>query len=73
VSVSVVIPAYNAEGTLGATLDSLLAQTSREWEAVVVDDGSRDATAKVAEESAARDERIRLIRQKNGGEAAARG
>lgn len=70
--VSVVIPAYDAAETLAETLESLLAQTHPEWEAIVVDDGSRDGTAAVVEAFTARDARIRMIRQANAGEAAAR-
>lgn len=70
--VSVVIPAYNAEGTLGATLDSVRGQTYGNLEIVVVDDGSRDGTADVARRYAAEDGRIRLISIPNGGVANAR-
>ena len=71
-SISVVIPAYNREATLGVSLDALLAQSHQDWEAVVVDDGSADRTAAVAEEYAARDPRIRVHRQPNGGVSVAR-
>lgn len=72
IAVSVVIPCYNCAPWLGAALDSLLAQTRGDWEAIVVDDGSTDASAQVAGEYAARDGRIRLVRQPNGGVGAAR-
>jgi hypothetical protein len=71
-SISVVIPAFNAAATLGDTLDSLLAQTSGAWEAIVVDDGSTDATGEIAARCAERDTRIRVVRQANAGMAAAR-
>jgi peptidoglycan/xylan/chitin deacetylase (PgdA/CDA1 family)/GT2 family glycosyltransferase len=71
-SISVVIPAYNREATLGVSLDALLAQTHQDWEAVVVDDGSADGTAAIAEEYATRDPRIRVHRQPNGGVSVAR-
>jgi len=71
-NVSIVIPAWNAGATLAETLDSLLAQTFREWEAVVVDDGSTDGTSDVTAAYSAREPRIRLIRQTNAGEAGAR-
>jgi glycosyltransferase involved in cell wall biosynthesis len=71
-SVSAIIPARDAEATLGQTLDSLLAQTVPDWEAVVVDDGSVDGTAEVALAYAARDPRVRLLRARAGGAAAAR-
>lgn len=71
-TVSVVIPAYNASRTLGETLRSAMAQTHAELEILVVDDGSTDETVQVAEELAALDGRIRLLRQANAGVAAAR-
>src|ERR687891_679287 len=71
-NVSVIIPAYDAAETIAETLESVLAQTSRNWEAVVVDDGSHDDTARIVENFTRREKRIRLIRQPNGGEAAAR-
>jgi glycosyltransferase involved in cell wall biosynthesis len=70
--VSVVIPAYNGENYLAATLDSVRAQTFEGWELVVYDDGSRDATAALVSAYAALDRRIRLVSGKNGGVAAAR-
>ncbi|WP_421996448.1 glycosyltransferase [Reyranella sp.] len=60
-SLSVVIPAHNAAGTLAETLESLRAQTRTDWEALVVDDGSTDGTAAIAEKQARRDGRIRLL------------
>ncbi len=71
-SISVVIPAYNREATLGVSLDALLAQSHQDWEAIVVDDGSADGTAAVAEDYAARDPRIRFQRRPNGGVSVAR-
>ena len=67
--ISVIIGAYNAERYLGEAIDSVLAQTHRPLELIVVDDGSIDATADVAE---AYGEPVRCIRQENGGMAAAR-
>jgi glycosyltransferase involved in cell wall biosynthesis len=70
--VSVVVPAWNAEATLRETLESVAAQTYDKFEIIIVDDGSTDATAKIAEEFCASEPRARLIAQKNGGVAAAR-
>lgn len=70
--VSVVIPAYNAAVHLRATLESVLAQTWRHLEAIVVDDGSTDGTAAIVREFQARDARVRLIQQTNRGVGAAR-
>ena len=60
--VSVVINAYNVEDYLAECLDSVLAQTFGDFEAIVVDDGSLDATARIAEAYARRDGRIRVLR-----------
>lgn len=65
--VSIVIPACNAEATLGECLDACLRQTHPETEIIVVDDGSTDATATVAQRRP-----VRLHRQSNRGPAAAR-
>lgn len=70
--VSFVIPAYNAAGTLMATLDSLASQTMPDWEAVIVDDGSYDQTAELAQRRSQLDLRMRVIRQANGGASHAR-
>lgn len=67
--VSVVIPAYNAERTLGATIDSVLGQTFRDIEVVVVDDGSADRTAAQA---ASYGTPVRVITTPNQGVAQAR-
>ena len=67
--VSVVVPAYNAERTLKETLDSALAQDFRDFEIVVVNDGSTDSTKAVLEGYAAR---VRVIDQNNRGVSAAR-
>ncbi len=70
--VSVVVPAYNYGAYVGAAIESLRAQTLARWECVVVDDGSTDDTAAVVEEFARRDARVRLARQQNRRQAAAR-
>lgn len=60
--VSVIIPAYQAERTIGETLASVRHQSVARWEALVADDGSSDGTAAVVERAAQQDERIRLVR-----------
>lgn len=67
---SVVIPAYNAEETIGATLRSVFAQTCKEFEVIVVDDGSTDRTAGVIE--GLDHEAVQLVRQSKSGPSAAR-
>jgi glycosyltransferase involved in cell wall biosynthesis len=70
--VSVVIPAYNAETFIGKTLLSVIGQSYRNLEIIVVDDGSDDGTVSIVEELARRDHRIRLITQENAGVGPAR-
>lgn len=72
VLVSVIIPAYNAQEWLPITLDSVCLQTFKEIEVIVVDDGSTDHTAEVAEKYALGDSRVRVLRLENGGVGAAR-
>lgn len=66
------MPAYNREQFLGRTLDSVIAQTMPDWELIVSDDGSSDATFGVATEYAERDARISVTSGPNGGVAVAR-
>jgi glycosyltransferase involved in cell wall biosynthesis len=70
--VSVIVPAFNAATYIRQTLDSVLAQTYRKIEVIIVDDGSTDSTARLVEEFAARDPRFQLVRQSNAGVGAAR-
>lgn len=70
--VTIVIPAHNAASTIGETLLSVFEQSTGAWQAVVVDDGSTDATASIARSMGLRDRRLAVIRQEQGGEAAAR-
>jgi glycosyltransferase involved in cell wall biosynthesis len=70
--VTAVVPAHNAAKTIDETLKSVRAQTYRNLEILVVDDGSTDATAALVEAHASADPRVRLIRQANAGVAAAR-
>ncbi len=65
-SVTICIPSFNREDLVGETLESLLAQTLPEWEAIVVDDGSTDTAMAVVSEYARRDSRIRLLERGRG-------
>ena len=69
---SVVIPARDAEKTISQTLDSLLVQTDRGWEALIVDDGSIDGTSAIVAEYAARDSRFVALHAFGRGASAAR-
>lgn len=59
--VSIVTPAYNSAIHISGTIESVLAQTYRDWEMLIVDDGSSDHTVQIVKEYARRDGRIRLI------------
>lgn len=70
--VSVVVPAYDVAAYLPACLDSVLGQTLREIEVVVVDDGSPDESGRIADAYADPDDRVRVLHIENGGLGAAR-
>lgn len=70
--ITVMIPAYNAEKYIGRCIESLLKQTYKEIEILIVNDGSKDNTKSICEEYFQKDTRVRLVNQENGGEGAAR-
>jgi len=70
--VSIIIPIYNAEIYLKETLDSVLAQTFSNWEAILVNDGSTDNTGKIIDEYAKKDSRFVAVHKQNGGTLLAR-
>ena len=70
--VSVIVPSYNASRHICETLESVLAQTYRNLEVIVIDDGSKDHTPDIVANYARRDSRIRLVNQPNAGVGAAR-
>ena len=67
--ISVVMPAYNAVPFISEAIESVLAQTYRDFELIVVNDGSTDSTLDVVEEYAAQDERIKVYTHANVGTA----
>lgn len=69
-SISIVVPAYNAEKSIERCVRSVLNQDFNDFELIVVDDGSQDSTATIVQRLANKDARITLIRQENGGEMA---
>ena len=70
--VSVIIPVYKVEKYLRRCLDSLIAQTFADWQAICIDDGSPDRSPAILDEYAARDARIKVIHRANGGVSSAR-
>lgn len=71
-AISVIIPVYNAAATLPATIAALQCQSWRDWEAILVEDGSSDDSWRVAERLATADRRLRLLRNPGKGPSAAR-
>jgi glycosyltransferase involved in cell wall biosynthesis len=71
-AVSVVMAARNAAATIADAMDSVVGQTFRDWELLVVDDGSTDETAEIVQQLAASDPRVRLLVGPAGGAARAR-
>ena len=70
--VSIITPMYNAEKYVGLTIESVIAQTYKNWEMIIVNDGSKDSSAKIVEDYVQKDCRIKLINQTNAGSATAR-
>lgn len=70
--VSIIVPAYNAEKCIIACVESLVNQTYRDIEIILVNDGSTDSTASILDELRKKDARIKVINKKNGGVSSAR-
>lgn len=70
--VSIIIPIYNVAAWLPETLDSVLNQTFRDFELILVDDGATDGSGEICDAYAQKDSRIRVIHQENAGVSAAR-
>ena len=68
----IIVPVYDVERYLPKCMDSILAQTFTDFELILVDDGSPDNCPALCDAAAAKDARIRVIHQKNGGLSAAR-
>lgn len=69
---SIIIPAYNAEKTIKSCVDSVLAQDYDSYEIIIVDDGSKDATARILREEYGNNKKITVLSQENKGVSAAR-
>lgn len=70
--ISVIVPVYNVEAFLSKCVDSILAQTYRNLEVILVDDGTKDASDKICDAYAEKDSRVRVIHKANGGLSSAR-
>ena len=71
-TISIIICAYNEEGSISRCIDSVITQTYRNWELWIIDDGSTDSTAEIVKKYEATDERIHLYSQENQGLSSAR-
>jgi len=70
--ISIIVPVYNVEKYLRPCLDSILSQTYTNWEAILVDDGSKDNSGKICDEYAQKDNRFVVVHKQNEGVAQAR-
>lgn len=71
-TISIIVPVYKAEEYLKRCLDSIKNQTFKNWECILIDDGSPDNSGQICDEYAQKDERFRVIHQENKGVSAAR-
>jgi len=70
--ISVIVPVFNAENSIVDCLDSIRNQNYTNWECIVIDDGSTDASGKICDSYAAKDDRFKVYHKKNGGVSTAR-
>lgn len=70
--ISIIIPVYNVEAYLQVCVDSILAQTFKDFEVLLIDDGSTDSSGKLCDEMVCRDSRIRVFHKPNGGPSSTR-
>lgn len=70
--ISVIVPVYNTEKYLRRCIDSVLSQTYKDFELLLIDDGSTDSSGAICDEYAAKDARVRVFHKENGGVSSAR-
>ena len=70
--VSVIVPIYNSEAFLGSCIESVLQQTHKDLELILVDDGSSDGSGRICDDYAGHDARVHVIHQENRGRSEAR-
>lgn len=70
--ISIIVPVYNVEPYLRKCLDSILDQTYRDLEILIIDDGSTDGSGAICDEYAGKDDRIKVFHTENKGLSAAR-
>lgn len=72
IKISVIMPVYKVEEYVGKAIESIQAQTLKEWEFLIIDDGTPDKSGEICDAYAAKDERIHVIHKENGGAPSAR-
>ena len=70
--ISVIVPVYNVEQYLKTCVDSVLNQSYKNWELILVDDGSPDNCPQICDIYVAKDDRVKVIHKENGGASSAR-
>ena len=70
--ISIIVPVYNVEKYLQRCIDSILAQSFKDFELILIDDGSKDKSGEICDAYAKRDARIRVFHKENGGVSTAR-
>lgn len=70
--ISVIVPVYNVEKYLPRCIDSIIDQTFKNFELLLIDDGSKDKSGEICDEYAKRDNRIKVFHKENGGVSSAR-
>lgn len=72
IQISIIVPVYNTEAYIYRCLESIKAQTFKDWECILIDDGSTDNSGNICDEYAANDSRFKVIHKKNEGVSIAR-
>lgn len=70
--ISLIVPVYNAEKYLNRCLDSILTQTYKDFELLLIDDGSTDKSSEICDEYAGKDDRVKVFHKENGGVSSSR-
>lgn len=70
--ISIIVPLYNAERYVHACVESILGQTYKDFELLLVDDGSKDSTGAICDKYATDDHRVRVFHKNNDGPASAK-
>lgn len=70
--ISIIVPVYDAENTLQQCVDSVLCQNNRDFELLLIDDGSKDNSSAICDEYSQKDNRVKVFHKSNGGVSSAR-